>query len=599
MLILFVPVFTWAQPGVASKVEVDGEKYYQHIVEAGNTLWGLQRMYGVKVEEIVAKNPELKDGLQVGQVVLIPVTEQSIQKIPTQEYKVRKKETLYGISKKFNVSIDDLIVLNPELKDGLKKGQVIKVPKGENPFPEDAVELEEPIKDELPNPFVTEGENESGEIDQVKFVFEDSIVSHKVLAHETMYAVSKRFMVPINDIMEINGLTSSSLREGQILKIPIKVERVEEVLIKPVPEDVAVEGFYDPFGSGPITFEPKERYKVVMMLPFMTGVSGKRAEAISNIATQFYMGAKLALDSLNGLGLNADIKVVDTKNDSTTIANLLNSEEFSDVDVIVGPLFKNYLKQVAEFGRENKVRVVIPSEIDNSVLEGNRLVYQTLPSRDNLSYNLGRYLALNKSNHKIVLVNTGKDSVQNSHFKSGLASAGEKDIRLIETTSSGVTGNLSRGMKTHVVVLTEDAKKAKEFFTLLNRGAHRIALKDLSVYGPKQWLNLELIPDDMKNKFRWRFANANFVDYYSDEMIEINKVFRSRFNTDFSKMAVHGYDVTSFFLSNFFQLESVPNLLMSRFELQQLNDASGYLNRGTFVVENDKFQLYNSEIPHD
>jgi len=44
------------------------------------------------------------------------------------EYHVASKETLYGISKKFGIPISELIRINPELKDGLKKDQIIKIP---------------------------------------------------------------------------------------------------------------------------------------------------------------------------------------------------------------------------------------------------------------------------------------------------------------------------------------------------------------------------------------------------------------------------------------------------------------------------------------
>lgn len=602
LLIAIFPTMMWAQPEVASKVEVDGKKYYQHIVEAGNTLWGLQRMYGVKVDEIVAVNPEIKDGLQTGQVVLVPVTEQSIRKIPTQDYKVKKKETLYGISQKFSISIDDLIVLNPTLKDGLKKGQVIQVPQGVSPFSSDASEVTRTVESDAPNPFVTKVQaSDSGAIKPIKFVFEDSIVLHKVLAHETMYSVSKRFMVPVEEIMSENNLTSFTIREGQVLKIPIKVERVEELTIKPVPEDVLVEGAYNPFGVGEIEFEEKERYKVVVMLPFMTGMTGKKAEAISTIATQFYMGVKFALDSLDKKGLNADIKIIDTKNDSATINRILHSEDMLGTDLIIGPLFHSHFKQVAEFGRQHKTRVVLPAESSIKDLESNRLVYQSIPSNIDLNYNLGKYLAEKNAHHKIILVNTGKqDSILRASFKSGLNTVKKANkINLIEAYPASVTGHLTRGVKTHIIVPTENGKKAKEFFTLLNRGAHRIASKDLSVYGERAWANIEAIPDDMKNKFKWRFASPNFIDYYSDEMIEMNTEFRKKYNTDFSKMAVHGYDIATFFLSAFFLSEKQPKLLMSRFDLEQLNESSGYMNRATFVVENDDFELFNSEEKND
>ena len=59
ILLLCLSYFASAQPGVATVVEKNGKKYYEHTVEEGNTLWGLQRMYGVSVEDIVAENPML------------------------------------------------------------------------------------------------------------------------------------------------------------------------------------------------------------------------------------------------------------------------------------------------------------------------------------------------------------------------------------------------------------------------------------------------------------------------------------------------------------------------------------------------------------
>ena len=114
------------QPGVAKELSIKGKDYYEHNVEAGNTLWGLQRMYGVDAEAIVAENPELKDGIKVGQKLLIPkITNTPAEPEVYSDYKVKNSETLYGLSKKFNTTVDRLIELNPELAEGLKKGQTI------------------------------------------------------------------------------------------------------------------------------------------------------------------------------------------------------------------------------------------------------------------------------------------------------------------------------------------------------------------------------------------------------------------------------------------------------------------------------------------
>ena len=132
LLVLFVLLhssFLWAQPGISPQKEVNGVMFYVHTVEDGNSLWGLQRVYGVEIEEILKFNPGLTEGLSLGQEIVIPVSDFISPQTVTEEYKVKKGETLYGLSRKFDVSLDTLIALNPELVEGLKRGQKLKIPK--------------------------------------------------------------------------------------------------------------------------------------------------------------------------------------------------------------------------------------------------------------------------------------------------------------------------------------------------------------------------------------------------------------------------------------------------------------------------------------
>jgi len=205
----------FAQPSSAKVVEVDGKKYYEHVVEAGNTMWGLQRLYGVTSEDLLKSNASLAQGLKLGQKVLIPVKVIEIQppEIKTTDYKVRKKETLYGLSKKFNVSVDQLVALNPELNDGLRKGQIIKVP-----FIEEEVEIVTPeVEEPSYNPFVTDTIVNASTKQELAITFSDTTINHVVLAHETMYSISKRFMVTIERIMKINDqrILSKNIKFGQ------------------------------------------------------------------------------------------------------------------------------------------------------------------------------------------------------------------------------------------------------------------------------------------------------------------------------------------------------------------------------------------------
>lgn len=594
-LLFLLPFISLAQPGTTPTEVIDGKKFYKHQVQAGNTLWGLQRMYGVSVDEIMATNPSLKDGLREGSQVLIPVTQGSIDKIPTETYKVKKQETLYGLSRKFNLSVDDLIALNPELKDGLKKGQIIKVPLQDKAEEVPIVKAEDPEPTSV-NPFVSDTlEKEDGSLEQVSITFSDSTVRHIVMAHETMYSISKRFMVPIEKIMETNGLRSTSVKEGQVLVIPVKLERIERVEVKPVPLDD-----YDPEGEGPLAFAQKERYKVVMLLPFnLNGGSVK----VSNLATQFYMGARIALDSLEKKGLNLDVQVIDSRNDSTHVANLLKDSTFLSTDLFIGPFFKKTVSIVADYCRENKIRMVVPASLNNQMLEGNRLVYQSIPSGKAMMELLAVHMAKHNANDRIVLIKPIKkaDVALYDAYKeafNGVKGNVFKSV-LVESTIDGFNLEIRRGVNTLFVVPTNDRTTVMKFMNNLNRSAFRSKADDLFVYGTKEWNNFPDINNIYKNKYNFHFAAPNFLDYYAEPVVELNKIHRGMYKTDLSRMAVHGYDLLTYYCLSFFTEDVKPALMMSNFQMEQLSPKDGYANKGIYVIEQEEYELFDSQKSND
>lgn len=116
-----------------------------HVVEKGETLYGLCRKYDVKIDEICKLNNFSKDTLlKIGQKVKIPVinNDEATNKseiviknnkpkdIPekTDTYTVKKGDTLYNIAKQFDISVEILKILNEMSGTTIKIGQVINVP---------------------------------------------------------------------------------------------------------------------------------------------------------------------------------------------------------------------------------------------------------------------------------------------------------------------------------------------------------------------------------------------------------------------------------------------------------------------------------------
>ena len=591
ILFLFIlsSSFAFSQPETAKKVNVDGVSYYEHNVESGNTLWGLQNLYGVSSQEILQANPNLIDGLKVGQKVLIPIgTPAESAEVKTTNYKVKKKETLYGLSKKFNTSVDQLIVLNPELAEGLKKGQVIKVPfTGEVAVEEvqDIVFEEEITTD---NPFVINDVEPDGDSKGVQVSFSDSTVSHVVMVHETMYSISKRFMVSISDLMKINGLKSTSVKEGQVLIIPVKNERIEEVQIKGVPSD---DDFYE---GDSLIFISKDSYNIALMLPMHLDYGESYSKYVSNFSTQFYMGAKLAIDSLEELGLNAKIHVFDTQNDSVTIASILAKDVFKEMDAVFGPFLTGEIAQVASFCKENRIRMVCPVSSSLSVLEGNRLVYSSVASNITLMKGLAEHLANKAGNDNIILVKPlDEKSIPNyDAFREAYKEiATSSSPALIEATMDGFNGHIRRKSKSRFVVPTTDKMTAMKFMNNLNRSSFRSNPGGLFVYGMKDWVKFTDINNIYKNRYNFHYPSSSHIDYYEDKVVAVNKWYRSAYKTDMPKIAVQGYDVLFNFCNSFFLEGASPTLLMNDFQMEQISKEDGYENSKVFVIEQEEFEL--------
>ncbi len=117
------------------QIFIFGKKYYLHEVKKGQTLFSISSAYDVSVQDIVSENSALAGGkLKVGMEIKVPANESSNQTTVKSGDKyifhtIEKKQTLYFLCRKYNVDESDLIRLNPEIRQGLKVGQVIKVPK--------------------------------------------------------------------------------------------------------------------------------------------------------------------------------------------------------------------------------------------------------------------------------------------------------------------------------------------------------------------------------------------------------------------------------------------------------------------------------------
>lgn len=112
--------------------------YRDHVIETKQTLYSLALIYNVTVEDILNANPGLSaDNFQTGRTIQIPVYKDNLPDMPAanpgatdlfKEHIVKKGETIYGISKAYDIAESDLYKYNPSLQDGLKADMKLSIP---------------------------------------------------------------------------------------------------------------------------------------------------------------------------------------------------------------------------------------------------------------------------------------------------------------------------------------------------------------------------------------------------------------------------------------------------------------------------------------
>ena len=593
---------------------VNGKKYFVHIVEKKQTLYGIHKQYKVPIASISAANQGLEGGLSVGQKILIPIP------LSNQNYYmnhvIKKGETLYGISKIYHSSVADLKSINPELNESeIQIGQVIVVPKvGLISTSKPSDQLIENNQSELNT------KNEKP-IRLNTVTSEDTIVKHTVLAHETLYSIAKRYMVTPDDIRKRNDLSTSGLKVGDIILVPVKKVNYE-----------VQEGKVDSSFTFVRNTDKKLKqiikkpvYKVALLLPLMYESNKsvmnrpvrvgdiEKLHPITSVSADFYHGFKMAADSLSKAGLNAEIYIYDTKRDTNTIAAIFKKNDFSDVDMIVGPFFQDEVTYVAKYCRQYRIPMVLPVNADNSVLYQNPFVYKTTASTMSQMDGMVDFLTKDYSRYNICIVkpSSAEDKAlydrardrYNSAVKANGYTPNIIELDLGSTSGKDWSYKLRKDTVNIIVVPSNDVKFVTSVFTrvnnVLNTNTYAKGMKVI-VFGLEDWNRIDDI--DVKHRMRseQHYASYRFLDYDNNQTNNFINSYRAQIGADPGISGVQGFDVGYYFLSamylygshytDFLDMYSIE-LIQNKFKFTSVSSGNGMENSATCIVKYDNYEL--------
>ncbi|CAM4390855.1 LysM peptidoglycan-binding domain-containing protein [Flavobacterium terrigena] len=614
-----------------------GYSQSKHTVVKGETLYSISKKYNIKTDDIIKLNPDAKDGVKENTVLTLPngvkavATKTTLNKY---DYEVQQGETLYAISKKLGVSVDEMIKNNPASKEGVVAGQSLTYFASKKYFSTttQVVKNDVVVKKEIANLHTIQAEETKYSVSKkygisipeleelnphIKNVFEigmqirlnkntalpkiaatefQPVATTKTMFYavqqgETLFSISRKFGISVDEITKKNPAVSTGLTVGMELILPEKKE------INSTIQSEDADGLKKKLNLLGTANKTKQR-NLVLLMPFninriekdssKTKLEYLKTDKFLNITLDFYAGALKAIDSAKVLGLPINAKVYDaeTSKYSSNVATIIKNNNFSNVDVVIGP-FTNSFVETAGLLLDKNTAIISPLTNDGG--KGGSNVFYAMPNETIQKVKLMSYLK-SKSDAIFAIHSSAKTSLS-TYFASNypeVKSSSFNDKGLFDYTIFKT--NLQKGKKNFVIL---DSDKIMQVISVVN---NLIKLKkefdiQLVVVERNDALDFEEIPSKNLAALQMLYPSA-IRENESIEAMNFAKSFKKDNKIQPNQYATRGFDVTFDAILRMCQEDGFIKSTESQVS-EQIESQFNYANNNNWGVY---MMYYNSDL---
>ncbi len=615
------------------------QKYRSHIVQSGETLETISKKYNISERDILKLNPDAKEGVRENAVIILPngVIDKPSNGLSFIVHKVKKRETLFSLSQKYSVSIDDIKKYNKELyARGLNKNEKIRIPQG----------IETAVSAETIDTTTTATNTTSPESTTDK---------HTVQPKETVYGIARMYGITMNELVALNPGLTSDLPIGTVLNVPGKavtataniddeqygfytvkqkegfyrlekelgLAEEEIIALNPYAKDGLKEGMILKIPKGiagvtasgavaPIdlsaTISNRSTKRIAIMLPFQLAKADMSSDdaneevlkgsSVMRVSLDFYSGVTMATAFFKDKGVSTIVDVYDTEGKEATVSSIINSNSFENTDAVIGPLLGKTVSRAAADLKQQNIPVFSP--ISNKGLKMSRNLFKTIPSDELLGERLINYMKPLSADKNVIIITDNKNAAEKAKLIAAFPTA--KIITLNKDKGYIYVADLDKQLiteKDNWVILSSDSPiTVSNVVPTLDGipGDYTIrlfAMEKNNAYETNdvsnvQLANLNFTFPSVNKSYDYKAKNAFLVSY------------KNKYGVMPNRFAVRGFDVTYDVLLRLANDEDIYAASSSDFMTEYIENRfryekktfSGYENKALYVLKyTDKLQF--------
>lgn len=559
------------------------DSYFLHTIARGENLTSIAATYNVSVADIVRLNPGSDRLIKAGETLRIP---QSKDNNGPQYHTIQPGETLYGLMKRYDVTVEAICNANPGLSESnFRSGQVIIIPAADKTADLPIIQSDQPASQSVVIPQQS---------------YRDI---HKVKRWETIYSICREYGITEEELIAANPeLKTEKLKRGKYIRIPFH----KQMPVAPVvtPGESAMPTNSELFERINSDTKRKNQLKVAVMLPFMLN-GGNQGEQMRMV--EYYQGVLMAINELKKNGTSFDIHTYDTQNNATTVRQILARSEMKDMDLIIGPGHATHIPAISAFSEQNKIRLVVPFTSKCDEVFGNPYLYQVNTPQSYLYSEVYEHFLRKFRGNNIIFVDAGdgetdkrefiggfKQELKDQHIPFREINANSKES--IEQALQSGTENIlipTSGSNIALIKLLPYLKALK-----LSWEAEETPDKySLHLFGYPEWQTYTTDHLDDFYTFDTYFYTSFYANNLSVSVVNFQKEFRQWYHKEilntYPKYAILGYETAHYLLKGLSlygnKLEQHLNNIQvtpiqTSFRFERVSNWGGFINKKVFFI---------------